>query len=319
LIGESGDEIILIKHLENGTIDTTFGNNGIINHDIEEVNRVFNGAIQEAGKIVVSAKHDMINSDDSVFFIRFLENGLLDTDFGINGIFEPSIFGEFIYTNALVIDNSNRIVAAFANLDANNEAYNSSAYRILPDGEIDDTFGNNGFKELGTFSPKSLIIQTNNRVLIGGGIPFFEGSYLSMKRLLDNGNFDASFTNILVSFAQPSNFLLLNNGKILGLSYTFEFDGPMNFVLSRYNNNPLGTEDHQLEKFSIFPNPSNGIFKIQHDYLTTETPYQITDVLGKIIMTGVLKNNLSEMNLSNMSPGVYYLNASNKTIKLIRK
>jgi hypothetical protein len=108
-----------------------------------------------------------------------------------------------------------------------------------------------------------------------------------MKRLLGNGIFDASFTNILVLFAQHSSFLLLNSGKIIGLGSTFWFDGPQDFVLSRYNNDPLGIEDQHLEKLSVFPNPSNGTFKIQHDYLAAETPYLITDVLGKIITKDV--------------------------------
>jgi uncharacterized delta-60 repeat protein len=99
LIGEYGDSIVLIKYLENGTIDNTFGNNGMVNQALEEDNRVFIGKIQNEGKIVVSAKYSENNADDSIFFIRFQEDGTLDNSFGSNGIFEPNILYEFIYTN----------------------------------------------------------------------------------------------------------------------------------------------------------------------------------------------------------------------------
>jgi uncharacterized delta-60 repeat protein len=317
LIGESENAINLIKYHQNGTIDSTFGENGITSFATELDSRVFEGKVRSDGKILVSARYTDANYDDHIIFLRFLENGSLDLTFGDEGFFNPNITFGFIYANPIALDDSNRIVVAYGTYDEMLEIYSSSTYRIQPDGGLDETFGNNGFQNLGSFSPSKIIIQTNNRILIGGGYSFFEGSSTTIKRVLENGNMDSSFSTIFEDL-QRSNFSLLNSGKIIGLSNTFWFQGHQDFVLSRYNNDPLGIEDQQLEKFSVFPNPSNGIFKIQHDYLAAETPYLITDILGKTITKGYLKNDQTEINLTTMKTGVYFLSASNKTIKLLK-
>ncbi len=317
LVGESDDTVNLIKYQQNGTIDSTFGENGITSFATELDSRVFEGKVRIDGKILVSARYTDANYDDHIIFLRFLENGSIDSVFGDDGIFNPNITFGFIYANPIAIDDSNRIVAAFGTYDEMLETYDSNSYRLHPDGGIDDTYGNNGFQNLGSFSPSRIIIQPNNRILIGGGYSFFEGSSTTIKRVLENGSIDSSFSTIFEDL-QRSNFSLLNSGKIIGLSNTYWFQGPEDFVLTRYNNDPLGIEDQQLEKFSVYPNPSNGIFKIQHDFLAAETAYQVTDVLGKIITTGYLKNDQTEINLTTVKAGVYFLSASNKTIKLIK-
>ena len=318
LIGESEDTVNIIKYNQNGIIDSTFGNNGVISFATELDSRVFEGKIQNDGKILVSARYTDANWDDYIIFYRFLENGDLDLTFGNEGAFDPNISFGFIYANPIEIDDSNRIVAAFGTYDEMLETYDSSVYRLHPDGEIDNTFGNNGFHNLGSFSPSKIIIQPNNRILIGGGYSFFEGSSTAIKRVLENGSIDSNFLTINELELQRASFSLLNSGKIIALSNTFWFQGPENYVLTRYNNDPLGIEEQQLEKFSVYPNPSNGVFKIQHDYLASETPYQITDITGKLIQTGKLSEEQSNIDLTQVQQGIYLLNVSGSTFKLVK-
>ena len=87
----------------------------------------------------------------------------------------------------------------------------------------------------------------------------------------------------------------------------------------------LGTEDFaSLDKISISPNPSNGIFNIA---LGTIQPTQIVayDLTGKIVYDKkeiTVTNFETKIDLSNVSPGIYFVKISNNdqiTVKRIIK
>ena len=319
VIGYYDNKIILNKYFLNGDIDTSFGDNGYVYFENGENIYVFEGEIQNDGKIIVSGKWTNTNyTENHVFFIRFLENGTIDTSFGDNGVAISHISPLTIRSNYFSIDDSYRIVAAYSTVDHLLDVYNSNAYRILPNGGIDITFGEDGYTHLGNLDPRKVIIQPNNRILFGGGALFWEGANFSINRLYSNGGIDSSFTQTSIVLFSFSDFILLNNGKILGLGNTFGFSGDLDFVLTRYKNNPLEIEEHQLHKVKVYPNPSKGIFKISHGFITS-TPYQITDITGKIIQTGKLSREQSVINLTNVTNGVYFFNSSNNTLKLVKK
>ena len=81
----------------------------------------------------------------------------------------------------------------------------------------------------------------------------------------------------------------------------------------------LSSESFSQNNFSVYPNPSTGIFNIS----TSETvKINIVDITGKIVYQNSVQGNTS-INLSNLQSGVYLMNVSgesiNKTEKLIIK
>lgn len=73
--------------------------------------------------------------------------------------------------------------------------------------------------------------------------------------------------------------------------------------------------------FKVFPNPSNGIFTIESD---TNTTIEVIDLIGKqiLIQNGTIGS--SELNLSHVNAGTYFVKVTNenfqtKTIKLIKQ
>lgn len=84
----------------------------------------------------------------------------------------------------------------------------------------------------------------------------------------------------------------------------------------------LGVEDFtSLEKITIAPNPSNGIVTLTKNYQTTISKVTVFDSNGKVVK--VVDSELSldaiQINLSDFSKGVYFLEISNKIDKVVRK
>ena len=84
----------------------------------------------------------------------------------------------------------------------------------------------------------------------------------------------------------------------------------------------LGVDDFtSLNNISIAPNPSNGIFNITKNIQTTISKVTVFDINGKILK--VVDSELSleaiQINLSDFSKGVYFLEITNDIDKVVRK
>ena len=101
---ESNPRLCMVRYLANGSIDNTFGSNGI-NINLDNYSRNCSIERQVDGKIVVSG-----GLDAAVFEIyRYNNNGTLDSSFGVNGFVEgfPALGDAAIKT---LIQPDNKIV-----------------------------------------------------------------------------------------------------------------------------------------------------------------------------------------------------------------
>ena len=84
-----GYDFAMIRFDEDGLVDNSFGNNGVIvSPEGSDGNYIHDIKIQSDNKIVA------VGSDgDSIAIVRYLENGTLDTSFGENGVIKTQIEG----------------------------------------------------------------------------------------------------------------------------------------------------------------------------------------------------------------------------------
>ena len=85
--------------------------------------------------------------------------------------------------------------------------------------------------------------------------------------------------------------------------------------------NVLSVDEFNTQNFSVFPNPSKGIFNIKTKNINTFN-FSIYDVTGKrIIQKQNVKpvDNLYQININEYSTGVYFLNISNEKNKITKK
>jgi hypothetical protein len=69
----------------------------------------------------------------------------------------------------------------------------------------------------------------------------------------------------------------------------------------------------------VYPNPSNGIFNVQ---LESAATIEVTDVLGRVILTDNVNAGTYKLNLGNNVNGVYFVKATvdgkTKTVKIVK-
>ena len=84
----------------------------------------------------------------------------------------------------------------------------------------------------------------------------------------------------------------------------------------------LGVEDFAtLDKIAIAPNPSNGIFTISKNNQTTISKVTIFDINGKVVkvVDSELNFDTTTVDLSTFSKGIYFMEITNETDKVVRK
>ena len=96
-----------------------------------------------------------------------------------------------------------------------------------------------------------------------------------------------------------------------------------NTVASQFATNVLGEQDFEFKDFSLFPNPNNGSFKISFTPETNEEiAVEIIDMNGRNIYSKTFQNlGLfdNDLQINNISSGMYFLNIQNGKRKMVRK
>ena len=159
----------LIQYNSNGTIDSSFNQNGISLVSSANWNEFYVGygiTMQVDGKILVvgEATNEFISSDSKILVVRFNKDGTLDNSFSENGITTIDI-NEFDRGTCIAVQSDNKIVVA------GNAGNKFAILRLNPNGSLDNTFWGDGIKSLG-FSEKdygrSLAIQRDGKIVISG-------------------------------------------------------------------------------------------------------------------------------------------------------
>ena len=104
--------VLLARFLSNGTIDTAFGSNGLVNKVIGTRNSGASSVIQQAdGKLLVSGFYHDDNNIARPVLMRFLLDGNLDTSFANGGMLATPFVADYAYTWSLSMLPSGRVMA----------------------------------------------------------------------------------------------------------------------------------------------------------------------------------------------------------------
>ncbi len=79
----------------------------------------------------------------------------------------------------------------------------------------------------------------------------------------------------------------------------------------------LGIGD-ETNVFSMYPNPSTGLFTVELNDLTDNTLIVVSDAAGQIVYSEIVSSNLTNINLEDVEAGMYFISVSNTVSKSVK-
>ena len=224
-IADDFGDFLLARFQPNGLLDTTFGTNGVVVHDMSgRTDLARNLVVQPNGALVVSG--DPFGSDPArrTSVARYDADGHLDASFATGGrlIIGGAYVGEGL---ALQSDGRLVLVGTVPVLNVQNDFTHFAAMRLNSDGTFDDSFGDGGMTATSitglTDVAHAVVVQADGKIVVAG-----EGNLINpnfaVVRYDRNGDLDTSFAiggKLQVDFAgledRAENVALQSDGKIV--------------------------------------------------------------------------------------------------------
>ena len=168
-------EIFLARFNTDGTIDTSFGTDGVAKTNSGEKYYSDKIKIQPDGKFVVTGYNDISFSDFRKIVLRFNSDGTLDQTFSGDGIIQINIAGHQTQGSDVALQPDGKIVTAgkmWTIAENPNRLWYSLMTRLNPDGTLDTTFDEDGIKNINSpftnyFNPgfHSVAVQSDGKIL----------------------------------------------------------------------------------------------------------------------------------------------------------
>ncbi|MFK7949348.1 MAG: T9SS type A sorting domain-containing protein [Saprospiraceae bacterium] len=182
--------------------DLSFNNVGYNMQDIDIKDFVHSVLIQPDGKIIISGVTENWGTDEAdVFLIRFNTDGSLDATFGTGGKVLLNYDYEAPSYCLAKLQSDGKIVITF------NTDIDLFCRRFLPDGTVDNSFGNNGVftfpmnnrpYDNDILYARDLDLQSDGKIVITAE-NFTLSSFITLFRLNTNGTIDPTFGNSITT------------------------------------------------------------------------------------------------------------------------
>jgi hypothetical protein len=316
-----------------GTLDSLYGNNGFY----------FDGVLPSTGfAVTVSSVVDAAGSlflsgsldNSNVYVLKLTPFGIVDSTFGVNGIFNYTFNGRV--KGMKLMENGNILLPG--------SSYNSMygigcALMIQPDGTVDPTFGVNGLRDFdfnndsGTHWMEALLELDNGNWIVAsstGGFVFRKYADSSTLPVITESN------GVLTTIEAEGYQWYLNNEPIpnaTGNSYTAAQNGAYTVMTTNsdgcsglsgvYTVVSNGVVVENASGISIYPNPSSGVFTLKGSMLQGELQQlAIKNMLGETVYSSSQIQSNQVVDIQNFPTGVYlvelYLNSGKEVIKVLK-
>ncbi len=248
----------IAKYNSNGELINSFGDNGVLT--------IPNGNFS---KMLVLADNSLLflklTANDEIGFFHYLENGSLDTNFGINGVAISNFLGGSFTIKELKVDAENNLFV----LGIRDYSYSEDIIlmKFLSTGYIDVNFGDNGTttKTFESIDPMdyrnaSFDFTHNQKIVIAGSYgycnmqlqPFFHQYFI---RYLSDGQTDLNFGNNGTQILSDTGFtisqlIIQENQRMLAIGSTTDCFELGEYTVKRYF--PGGYRDYSLNIFLEF-------------------------------------------------------------------
>lgn len=248
------------RYDSNGSLDTTFGNNGIVTSDPTGYDSGARSVVVYDNKIIVvgeSREVDDVEGTDRIYYtvIRYDSDGSVDDSFGQNGVVKTeNIVPQTEATNNVLIQqNGNETKIVGGGWVDEDKGYVFGLIRFDWDGSIDDSFGQGGVLEAdfsnGTSSSYALALQEDGSVVAAGDWDIDGFTHIAIVRCITAGGLDTTFGlgGYIKTVAKGHDTstatatAVQKDGKIVAIGFA---ESCCHFIMARFENN--GTLDRSF-------------------------------------------------------------------------
>jgi len=301
LVGSTTDyvdyRILILQLNEDGTLDNSFGDNGVVVQKISVLEGYFEDhglavALMDNGKILVAGRS--LNTDYNFVpvVVRFNENGSLDTSFGTDGVAGITISGSDNDFDCIVLQNDGKILAS-GHYELGLQYYGMLVARFNSNGTLDPTFAVGGvfIESFGDVDDEGFGIAVNSsgKIVVTGFTAAANFTYnMMLMQLNNNGGLDMNFGTDGVVYSDLGNYgvgsaiTIQDDDKILiaGSSGELPPGGDSKMTVWRYH--PDGSLD---DTFGV-----DGISFIDFDASYDEALGMALQDDGYIVIVGKARN-----------------------------
>lgn len=240
----NGSDFALARFNSDGSLDMTFGTEGVATTDFGDNEYGQSIEIDTDGKLVVAGYSSTHNGGNSDFAVaRYNSDGSLDVTFGGDGFVTTDFGSSRDYGRSVAIDSSGKIVVAGETTTTNNDF---AVARYNSDGSLDTTFDEDGLVITDFASHYdygySVTVDSNDRVVVAG---YSSGFGFALARYNSNGSLDTTFdgdgmvtTNIGTSSTYGYHVAIDSDERIVVSGNSFSIssiDIGSDFAVARYN------------------------------------------------------------------------------------
>lgn len=341
-IGSANYDFAMIRYNSDGTLDNTFGTNGVVITDFNNGrDECYSIALQNDGKIILAGQTYLAGEYYNFGIARYNSNGSLDSTFGTNG--KVSIDFGFNSVNSHSNDgaysikiqsNGKLILGGWSDYSGIIEVNKFAIMRLNTNGILDATFGTNG-KVITDFGNDNVIlalaIGSDDKIIAGGQIGFGtnQNTKIGIAKYDSNGILETTFgtngkvqTQINTSMMKDNIWALTlqNDNKIVAGGYSLNSSN-YDFSILRYNTD--GTLDTSFNLNGIINTDFNNsqdrayAITIQNDDKIVAGGFTNSGTSYNFALARYNNTILNNQTFINEKPFIIYPNPANDKINII--
>ncbi len=253
--GTTGQDFAILRFNPDGSLDTSFGNNGAVFTDINSSDNATDVLVQPDGKIVVAG------SNGDFVALRYNSDGTPDSTFDGDGKVTTSIllFTSVDAANSIALLPDGKILLGGTGVVFPSPANKFALVRYNPDGTLDNSFDGDGKATVsfgaGDAYGNDISIQSDGKIVMAGIAVFNNYADFALARFTPDGFLDNTFGvgGKMTVPVSPTNdngraVAVAADGKIWVAGYA---DGALGIDFALLKLDTLGTPDTQYNSDGI--------------------------------------------------------------------
>ena len=316
--GEVNQKMRIIKYMDDGSPDGSFGNNGIV--DLSPVSVGANDMKRsDSGALYILGSKSSGNTT-TLITSKVNANGSIDHSFGTNGMTEIPIAGS--YSSNIKLDlmpNGQPIIVA--DVVPSTGGYSRlQITKLTVDGHLDADFGNNGSLRytMGDdyVTAHATMVQPNGKLLVAGRLVQNGAADMFVSKINSDGTFDTEFgdggtaisgfaTDLSNNAAKANAINLQADGKILLGGFIKENNIQKSAVVRFHNTvdtsySSSGSPISSSRQLNIFPNPFSSHLSVQFPQ-GKWTTFNIYNLNGKLLRSYKVEEPINSMSITTLN------------------